>query len=65
MTNTKNKTGGYGRRTGSFARGYKLVKGPSLSLIEEAKKNLEAVVSRLFREGRDDEAEEIFDMVME
>lgn len=37
--------------------------GGKVQLIEEAKKNLEAVINRLHRYGQYDMAEEIFDLV--
>ncbi len=45
----------------SWTTGFVTKRVPQQDLREEARKNLLAVVNRLLRAGRDDEAEKLFD----
>ncbi len=50
-----------GRRVAAYSWTTGLVaREPQGSLLEEARRNFDAVFNRLFKEGRDDEAEELF-----
>jgi hypothetical protein len=44
----------------SWTTGFRSAQPPREDLHREAHRNLEAVINRLFRQGRDDEAEELF-----
>lgn len=50
-------------RWGTGGRGEEPPIGGKAALIEEARRNLLAVINRLHRHGSDDLAEEIFDLV--
>ncbi len=50
-----------GERVGAYSwTTGRVVREPQVSLPEEARRNFDAVFNRLFREGKEKEAEELF-----
>ena len=50
-----------GSRFGTFSWPDGIRMKPGATLLEEARRNFDAVFNRLFREGKDELAEELFD----